>query len=159
MVRDDLRQALARHRFAHERIEAGGERLRFGLGIGAGGDRDHRSVEARRAQLAREREAVHAGQVEIEQREIETPRRLRGQRRERMRRMHDAMALRLQVLPLLHRERRLVMAMNDPTRRATLEELEFITQNKVAPVLADTKSLEDAIRSAYERIRAARGLG
>jgi hypothetical protein len=62
-----------------------------------------------------------------------------------------AMALRLQVLPLLHREGRLVMAMNDPTRRATLEELEFITQNKVAPVLADTKSLEDAIRSAYDR--------
>ena len=62
-----------------------------------------------------------------------------------------AMALRLQVLPLLHREGRLVMAMNDPTRRATQEELEFITQNKVAPVLADTKSLEDAIRSAYDR--------
>ncbi|WP_428507991.1 ATPase, T2SS/T4P/T4SS family [Roseateles sp.] len=62
-----------------------------------------------------------------------------------------AVAKRLEVLPLLLREGRLIVAMEDPTRRDALDEVEFISQLKVTPTLAKIGSLSFAIHQAYER--------
>ena len=62
-----------------------------------------------------------------------------------------AVAKRLQVLPLLLRDGRMIVAMEDPTRRDALDEVEFITQLKVTPTLTKLESLQFAIPTAYER--------
>ena len=62
-----------------------------------------------------------------------------------------AVAKRLEVLPLLLRDGRLIVAMEDPTRRDALDEVEFISQLKVTPTLAKVGSLSFAIHQAYER--------
>jgi type II secretory ATPase GspE/PulE/Tfp pilus assembly ATPase PilB-like protein len=64
-------------------------------------------------------------------------------------------ARRLMVLPLLARSGLTVMAMVDPTRRRTLEELEFLTRGRVIATLGDEKQIPAAISAAYERL----GLG
>ncbi len=65
-------------------------------------------------------------------------------------------AVRLRVMPLLMREGRLVVALDDPARRrAAVDEAEFIAQLKVVPVLAQCESIEDVLFAAYERIGAA----
>ena len=65
-------------------------------------------------------------------------------------------AVRLRVMPLLMREGRLVVALDDPARRrAAVDEAEFIAQLKVVPVLAQCDSIEDVLFAAYERIGAA----
>ncbi len=70
-----------------------------------------------------------------------------------LRRLSYSVALRLQVMPLLVREGRLVVAMNDPARRrAAVEEVEFNAQMKVVAVLANIESLDAALHAAYERI-------
>ncbi|WP_418321379.1 GspE/PulE family protein [Piscinibacter sakaiensis] len=62
-------------------------------------------------------------------------------------------AQRLQVLPLLLRDGRLVIALDDPARRRkTVDEAEFFAQMKVVPVLAQSRSIEHAIRREYGRI-------
>jgi len=62
-----------------------------------------------------------------------------------------AVAKRLEVLPLVLRDGRMFVAMEDPTRRVALEEIEFIAQLKVTPTLAKIGALQYAIPNAYER--------
>jgi len=60
-----------------------------------------------------------------------------------------AMAERLEVLPLVVRDGRLVVAMEDPTRRAAISELEFTTQCKVVAALAQLGTVVNALIPAY----------
>src|SRR6478752_6508192 len=62
-----------------------------------------------------------------------------------------AVARRLAVLPLVLRDGRLIVAMEDPTRRDALDEIEFISQLKVIPTLTKIGTLQFAIPHAYER--------
>ena len=73
---------------------------------------------------------------------------------EALRKVPYLVAVRLRVMPLLLREGRLVIALDDPSRRAAIDELEFIAQMKIVPVLAHSLSLETALRTAYEKIGA-----
>ncbi|RDI02749.1 GspE/PulE family protein [Caldimonas thermodepolymerans] len=59
-------------------------------------------------------------------------------------------AVRLNALPLLLRGGRLVVALEDPSRSEVLEELEFHTQLKIVPALAQFGALPEAIQTAYE---------
>jgi type II secretory ATPase GspE/PulE/Tfp pilus assembly ATPase PilB-like protein len=59
------------------------------------------------------------------------------------------------VLPLMARSGLTVVAMVDPTRRRTLEELEFLTRGRVIATLGEEKHLLPAISAAYDRL----GLG
>jgi type II secretory ATPase GspE/PulE/Tfp pilus assembly ATPase PilB-like protein len=65
-----------------------------------------------------------------------------------------SVAARLRVLPLMLRDSTLIVAVEDPSKRATLSELEFVTQCKIAPVLAHPSQLEGAIRDAYTKLGA-----
>jgi type II secretory ATPase GspE/PulE/Tfp pilus assembly ATPase PilB-like protein len=65
--------------------------------------------------------------------------------------------LRLRLMPLLIREGRLIVALDDPARRAAVDEAEFSAQMKVIPVLAQCRELEDLLYRVYERIGAAPG--
>ena len=76
---------------------------------------------------------------------------------EALRRLPLAAARRLEVLPLLLREGRLMVAMEDPTRRAVIDEVEFIAQLKVVPALARVGAVALSVSSAYARIGAAEG--
>jgi type II secretory ATPase GspE/PulE/Tfp pilus assembly ATPase PilB-like protein len=62
-----------------------------------------------------------------------------------------AVAKRLEVLPLVLRDGRLIVAMEDPTRRDALDEIEFISQLKVTPTLSKMGALQFAVSMAYER--------
>jgi type II secretory ATPase GspE/PulE/Tfp pilus assembly ATPase PilB-like protein len=72
-----------------------------------------------------------------------------------LRRVPLGTARRLMVLPLLARSGLTVVATVDPTRRRTLEELEFLTRGRVIATLGDEKQILPAITAAYERL----GLG
>ncbi len=64
-----------------------------------------------------------------------------------------SVASRLRVLPLLMRDTRLIVAVDEPgRRREALEEVEFITQLKVIPVLAQRQALSATLVSAYEKL-------
>ncbi len=68
-------------------------------------------------------------------------------------RLSFAVASRLQVVPLLLRGGRLVVAIDDPVRRrAALDEVEFVAQMKVIPVLVHSKSIDDVLIPAYEKV-------
>ena len=71
-----------------------------------------------------------------------------------VRKLPHAVAKRLEVLPLVLREGRLIVAMEDPTRRDALDEVEFITQLKVVPTLTKLGTLQFAIPSAFDRFGA-----
>ncbi len=74
---------------------------------------------------------------------------------EALRRIAYSVAARLQVMPLLLREGRLVVAIDDPARRRNaIEEVEFIAQIKVVPVLAQGRSIETLLYTVYEKIGA-----
>jgi Type II secretion system (T2SS), protein E, N-terminal domain/Type II/IV secretion system protein len=60
-------------------------------------------------------------------------------------------ARRLQVMPLLLRGGQLVVAMADPSRRADVDEIEFVTQLKLVPALAPADALPGAIATTYQR--------
>ena len=47
---------------------------------------------------------------------------------------------------------RLIVAVEDPTQRSVIDELEFAAQGKVLPVLARGKDLPDAIEKAYKQM-------
>ncbi len=68
-----------------------------------------------------------------------------------VRKLPHAVAKRLEVLPLLLRDGRLVVAMEDPTRRDAIEEVEFITQLKVVPTLTKVGTLQFALPGVYGR--------
>ena len=74
---------------------------------------------------------------------------------EALRKVAYLVATRLKVMPLLLREGKLVVALDDPAgRRGTVDEIEFIAQMKVVPVLAHTRSIESTLHAAYEKIGA-----
>jgi len=68
-----------------------------------------------------------------------------------VRKLPHAVAKRLEVLPLVLRDGRLVVAMEDPTRRDAIEEVEFITQLKVIPTLTKLGTLQFAIPRTFDR--------
>jgi type II secretory ATPase GspE/PulE/Tfp pilus assembly ATPase PilB-like protein len=77
---------------------------------------------------------------------------------EALRTMPLAVALRLRLMPLLIRDSRLVVALDDPARRrAAVDEAEFVAQMKVVPVLARCRDIDDVLHSAYEKIGAGMG--
>jgi type II secretory ATPase GspE/PulE/Tfp pilus assembly ATPase PilB-like protein len=69
-------------------------------------------------------------------------------------RLPYAVAQRARALPLVLRSPRLVVAMEDPTSRSALEEVEFAARCKVLPVLAQSSQLHEALAKAYERLGA-----
>ena len=74
---------------------------------------------------------------------------------EALRKVAYLVATRLKVMPLLLREGKLVVALDDPAgRRGAVDEIEFIVQMKVVPVLALTRSIESTLHAAYEKIGA-----
>ncbi len=73
-------------------------------------------------------------------------------------RLPYAVARRVPALPLLRRGGRLVVAMEDPTRKSALEQVEFAAQCKIVPVLARMGSLGMAIERAYDKIGTGGGL-
>jgi type II secretory ATPase GspE/PulE/Tfp pilus assembly ATPase PilB-like protein len=76
-----------------------------------------------------------------------------------LRKVKFDVARRLELLPLLVRAGRLVVALDDPVRRrGAVEEAEFSAQMKVVPVIALTGSIDDAIVAAYQRIGATAGV-
>ena len=60
-------------------------------------------------------------------------------------------ATRLSVVPLLLRDTTLIVAVEDPSKRMTLAELEFITQCKIVPVLAQHSQIEWAASHSRSR--------
>ncbi len=71
-----------------------------------------------------------------------------------------AMAVRLKLMPLLVRDGRLIVALGDPSqRRVAVEEVEFVTQMKSVPVLAQCNSIEEALRAAYDKFGLATHVG
>jgi type II secretory ATPase GspE/PulE/Tfp pilus assembly ATPase PilB-like protein len=78
---------------------------------------------------------------------------------EALRKLNYSVATRLKIVPLLVRDGRLVVAMDDPARRrAAVDEAEFNASMKIVPVLAHSRSIEAVLHDAYERIGAANGL-
>jgi len=74
---------------------------------------------------------------------------------EALRKVAYLVATRLKVMPLLLRDGKLVIALDDPAgRRGAVDEIEFIAQMKVVPVLALTRSIEVTLHNAYEKIGA-----
>ena len=61
-------------------------------------------------------------------------------------------AQRLAALPLMLRGGRLVLALDDPSKRQAVDEVEFIAQCNVVPVLARAKEIPLAIERVYERL-------
>lgn len=75
---------------------------------------------------------------------------------EALRKISYSAAQRLQVMPLLVRDGRLIVALDDPAnRRSAVEEVEFIAQMKVVPVLAQCRDMERMMFAAYDKIGAA----
>jgi type II secretory ATPase GspE/PulE/Tfp pilus assembly ATPase PilB-like protein len=71
---------------------------------------------------------------------------------EALARLPAELARTLEVLPLVHRAGRLVVAMQDVTRQAVLEQLQTLTNCTIAPALAGTGDLKSAIDRGYERL-------
>jgi type II secretory ATPase GspE/PulE/Tfp pilus assembly ATPase PilB-like protein len=65
-----------------------------------------------------------------------------------------AVATRVPALPLMLRQGRLVVAVEDPSNRAQLDEVEFAAQCKLVPVLVRSGVLLGAIDRAYEKLGA-----
>jgi type II secretory ATPase GspE/PulE/Tfp pilus assembly ATPase PilB-like protein len=76
---------------------------------------------------------------------------------EALRKLSYSVAQRLKIMPLLVRDGRLVVALDDPSRRTAVDEVEFSASMKVVPVLAHSRSIEAALHDAYEKIGAANG--
>ncbi len=87
---DHRRQHVAGDRLADEIVEAGRTCARLGFGIGTRSQGDQRGIQATLAHLLRQRHAVQAGQVEIEEGDVERGRRDLDERGEPMRRVGDA---------------------------------------------------------------------
>ena len=68
-----------------------------------------------------------------------------------LRRVPLATARRLRIVPLLWRNGTLILAAEDPLRRAIVDELEFSLQCKVVPALSSTPLDARAVTEAYAR--------
>jgi type II secretory ATPase GspE/PulE/Tfp pilus assembly ATPase PilB-like protein len=74
---------------------------------------------------------------------------------EALRKLSYPVAMRLKIMPLLVRDGRLVVALDDPARRRNaVDEVEFSAQMKVVPVLGHTRSIEAVLHAAYEKVGA-----
>jgi type II secretory ATPase GspE/PulE/Tfp pilus assembly ATPase PilB-like protein len=74
---------------------------------------------------------------------------------EALRKIGHGVARRLQVMPLMIHEGRLVLALDDPaSRHAAIDEVEFIGQMKVVPVIGQCRDLDEVLQKAYEKIGA-----
>ena len=73
---------------------------------------------------------------------------------EAIKKLPFAVARRMGVLPLLLRGAQLVVAMADPSQRAEIDELEFITQLKIIPTLALAQAVQTAVAANYQRFGA-----
>ncbi|GAB1391692.1 MAG: hypothetical protein AMXMBFR78_36080 [Rubrivivax sp.] len=71
---------------------------------------------------------------------------------EALQKLPYALASRLNALPLMVRGGRLVVALEDPTRRKLIDEIEFASGCKMIPVLARANTLFAAIERHYEKI-------
>ena len=71
-----------------------------------------------------------------------------------VRKLPYSVAARLEVLPLVIRDGRLIVVMEDPTRRDALDEIEFITQLKVVPALTKVGTIQLILPGTYERFGA-----
>ncbi|MGJ7583260.1 ATPase, T2SS/T4P/T4SS family, partial [Variovorax sp. RHLX14] len=70
-----------------------------------------------------------------------------------LRKLPYSVSRRLQVMPLMLHEGRLVVAIDDPTsRHSALDEVEFIAQIKVTPVVGQCLDLDGVLHTAYEKI-------
>ncbi len=69
-------------------------------------------------------------------------------------RLPYAVAARMPALPLMLRAGRLVVAVEDPSNRRRIDELEFAAQSKIVPVLARAGVLAGAVDRAYEKVGA-----
>ena len=67
-------------------------------------------------------------------------------------RLPVAAARRLPALPLMMRGGRLVVALEDPSARVAIDEIEFSAQCKVLPVLARAGALSRVIERVYQRL-------
>ncbi|MBK1689272.1 pilus assembly protein PilB [Rubrivivax gelatinosus] len=71
-----------------------------------------------------------------------------------LQRLPFAIAQRLSALPLMLHGGRLVVALEDPSLRLTIDEIEFASQCKAVPVLARAGTLAAALHAAYEKVGA-----
>ena len=72
---------------------------------------------------------------------------------EALRKLPHAVARRLQIMPLMLHEGRLIVAIDDPTsRHSALDEVEFVSQLKVTPVVGQCLDLDGVLNAAYEKI-------
>ena len=71
---------------------------------------------------------------------------------EALARLPFAVANRVPALPLMMRGGRLVTAVEDPSNRGKLDEVEFAAQCKVVPVLVRSGVLQGAIERAYKKL-------
>ncbi|MGI4779331.1 MAG: GspE/PulE family protein [Janthinobacterium lividum] len=72
-----------------------------------------------------------------------------------LRKISYSAAVRLQVMPLMIHEGRLIVSLDDPAnRRSAVDEVEFIAQMKTRAVLAQCLQLDRTLASAYEKIGA-----
>lgn len=70
-----------------------------------------------------------------------------------LRKLPHAVSRRLQVMPLMLHQGRIVVAIDDPTSRHwALDEVEFIAQMKVTPVVGQCLDLDSVLHTAYEKI-------
>ena len=65
-------------------------------------------------------------------------------------RIGKSLAIRLRVMPLMIRQDRLVVAMEDPARARALDEVEFAAGGKVIPVLAMAGTLNEGLERSYQ---------
>ena len=68
--------------------------------------------------------------------------------------VNKALAIRVQALPLMVRQGRLIVAVEDPSRAKALDEVEFAAGCKVVPVLALAGTLPAGIEQAYQKLGA-----
>ncbi|MET3441500.1 type II secretory ATPase GspE/PulE/Tfp pilus assembly ATPase PilB-like protein [Variovorax paradoxus] len=70
-----------------------------------------------------------------------------------LRTISHAVARRLQVMPLMIHQGRLILALDDPAgRHAAIDEVEFISQMKVVPVIGECLVLDTVLYKAYGKI-------
>lgn len=72
---------------------------------------------------------------------------------EALKKLPYAAAMRLKIMPLLVRDGRLIVALDDPARRrSAVDEAEFSAQMKIVAVLAHCRSIDTVLHAAYEKI-------
>ncbi|MDD5479246.1 ATPase, T2SS/T4P/T4SS family [Rhodoferax sp.] len=71
---------------------------------------------------------------------------------EALKKVPASTAQRLHIMPLLWRDKLLVIAAVDPTQRKLLEELEFMVQGRVIATLGDEMQIAQTQKSAYEKL-------